>query len=180
MKCHENKRSEAFLFFVIGKNVGLVHFALNVAQEVSPTGVLKKLQHFGQHQISANRGPDSRFVLEANIKVLMSKLNSSQVIIQVGVEANNDHRFVIGAYTNYFQVGKFLTNSDARSSYSPKLDQYQSKPSITIVSCPPCAHPTQNYQASIGLEWPHQYRYQYGNYGQRQAKNECRHGLEGF
>ena len=31
-------------------------------------------------QTPANRGPDSRFVLEANIKALMSKSNSSLVI----------------------------------------------------------------------------------------------------
>ena len=31
-------------------------------------------------QISANQGPNLKLVLEANIKVLMSKSNSSQVI----------------------------------------------------------------------------------------------------
>ena len=42
-------------------------------------------------------------------------------VIWVEVEANNDHRFVIGAYKNYFQVGEILTNSDTQSSYSPKF-----------------------------------------------------------
>ena len=42
--------------------------------------------------------------------------------IRVGVEANNDHRFVIVAYMNYFRVSKFLMNSDTRSSYLPKPD----------------------------------------------------------
>ena len=65
----------------------------------------------------------------------MSKSNSSRVnnighiralivqniVIQVGVQVSNDHRFAIGAYTSYFQVGEFLMNSDRRLSYSPKL-----------------------------------------------------------
>ena len=47
-----------------------------------------------------------------------------RIVIQVGVEANNDHRFVIGAYMNYFRVSKFLTNIDTQSSYSPKYDEF--------------------------------------------------------
>ena len=35
---------------------------------------------------------------------------------------NTPNIIAIGAYTNYFWVGKFLTNSECRSSYSPKLD----------------------------------------------------------
>ena len=33
----------------------------------------------------------------------------------------NDHWFAIGTYTSYFWVSEFLTNSDRRLSYSPKL-----------------------------------------------------------
>ena len=41
-----------------------------------------KLRHFyiGVNQNSANWGPDLRFVLEANIKALISKSTSGQVI----------------------------------------------------------------------------------------------------
>ena len=42
------------------------------------------------------------------------------MVIWVGVEANNDHRFVIGDYT-YFWVVDFLTNSDTQLSYPPKF-----------------------------------------------------------
>ena len=44
------------------------------------------------------------------------------IVTWVVVEANNDHRFVMGAYTNYFPVGEFLTNSNTWSSYSPKFE----------------------------------------------------------
>ena len=46
--------------------------------------------------------------------------------IRVGVKANNDHWFVKCAYTNYFRVGKFLTNSNIWSSSLPKFGLNQS------------------------------------------------------
>ena len=41
--------------------------------------------------------------------------------IQLEVEVNNSGSFFIGSYTNIFQSGEFLSNSEARSSYSPNL-----------------------------------------------------------
>jgi hypothetical protein len=41
MKGHEDKRSETFLFLVIGKNVGLVDFALNVTEKIPPSRFLQ-------------------------------------------------------------------------------------------------------------------------------------------
>ena len=34
---------------------------------------------------------------------------------------NNSEYFFIGSYTNNFQIGEFLTNSDTRLSHSPKF-----------------------------------------------------------
>ena len=41
--------------------------------------------------------------------------------IRLEVESNNSGSFFIGSYTNIFRSGKFLLNSEARSSYSPNL-----------------------------------------------------------
>ena len=41
--------------------------------------------------------------------------------IWLEVELNNSRYFFIGSYTNIFQIGKFFSNSKARSSYSPKF-----------------------------------------------------------
>ena len=43
--------------------------------------------------------------------------------IRLKVEPNNSGSFFIGSYTNIFRSGAFLSNSEARSSYSPNLDQ---------------------------------------------------------
>ena len=53
-------------------------------------------------QTSANGGPGSSFVLEAIIKALISKSNSSQVI-------------------KLMDQGRLFLNNDTRSSYSPKF-----------------------------------------------------------
>ena len=63
-----------------------IKFASSYSQALSQHLILKQL--FPRlilfftplNQTSANRAPDSRFVLEAIIKALMSKSNSSQVI----------------------------------------------------------------------------------------------------
>ena len=41
--------------------------------------------------------------------------------IRLEVKANNWGSFFVGSYTNIFQSGKFLSNREARSSYSPNL-----------------------------------------------------------
>ena len=53
-------------------------------------------------QTSANRGPDSSFVLEAIIKALISKSNSSQVV-------------------KLMDRGRLFLNNNTWLSYSPKF-----------------------------------------------------------
>ena len=57
-------------------------------------------------------------------------LNSTRLVIviiiqnvgiQLEVESNNSRSFFIGSYTNIFQIGKFFSNSEGRSSYSLNL-----------------------------------------------------------
>ena len=43
------------------------------------------------------------------------------IAIRLGLESSNWDNFFISSYTNNSRSGKFLTNSEARSSYSPKF-----------------------------------------------------------
>ena len=43
------------------------------------------------------------------------------IAIQLGLESSNSDYFFIGSYTNNSRSGEFLSNSEARSSYSPKF-----------------------------------------------------------
>ena len=49
--------------------------------------------------------------------------NNANIGIRHEVEANNSGSFFIDSYTNIFRSGEFLSNSKARSSYSPKFGQ---------------------------------------------------------
>ena len=83
----------------------------------------------------ANRGPNSRFALEAIIKALSSgslviKLMDRTRVTRPWGESRVKSTLIIGHFRVIRQVitfvlcrvGKFLMNSDRWSSYSPKLD----------------------------------------------------------
>ena len=88
------------------------------------------------YQILAKRGPDSRFVVEANTKSRWPKLSRSRIVklmdrghIRLGLKSNNSAYFFIGSYTNNSRSCEFLLKSEARSSYWPKLGWHITKTS---------------------------------------------------
>ena len=92
------------------------------------TSVTSLVSNHSYDQTSANWGPDSTFIDGASSTRSSSKPSSSWVIkynfklTQITLEPSFDHLFATFSYTSYWWVGKFLTNSNRRSSYLPKFD----------------------------------------------------------
>ena len=84
------------------------------------TGRIRKTENWliDAYQISANRGPGLRFVLEANIKALISKLCSNLNITRV--ESLAPIWPSIGPWIK--PIIALFSNNDTQSSYLPKFD----------------------------------------------------------
>ena len=94
---------------------------------ISEAGSWLEVHRRGEYQSFVTLAESKNWWIEVKLLNLESNIESNTGLlaefflyksgIQLGVEANTLGSFFIGSYSNIFQIGQFLMNSDTRSSY---------------------------------------------------------------